>query len=380
MALRRKKNFIRSLARQLMSAKTYFLCLTIALAIYLLPLQATTNKPLLGVYYGNNGWQMSQLQAMEKWQGKQHATIALFANWCDSAADLDNLFGQQLIEIWGDRHVPAIAWEPFSCDASATPSDIEVKIANGDLDRYVNQWADRMKTFLSGADGVYNTQDDRRAYIRFAHEMNGNWYPWSAEGTNRPNDYVRMWRHVKSLFFNKGMERRHLQWIWCVNATDVGNYKAESFYPGNNYVDWVGIDGYNWGKTQAWSEWQDPAQVFGDMLRRLRRVTSKPVAIGEVATTTSTTTGNKIADKSQWITNIFQYAQSQNIKAIAWFNQDKETDWAVFGGDRGDSTFVDNGKTYKTYSAYKTAIRNSSWISTNTKNHRLITDAEFAGL
>lgn len=144
---------------------------SIALTIYLLPLQAAANKPLLGVYYGNNSWQMSQLQAMEKWQGKQHTTIALFTNWCNSTAALDNLFGQQLVKIWDDRHVPA----------------------------------------------------------------------------------------------------------------------------------------------------------------------------------------------------------------IAWFNQDKETDWAVFGGDRGDSTFVDNGKTYKTYSAYKTVIRDRNWISTNAKNPRLITDAEFAG-
>ena len=106
-------------------------------------------------------------------------------------------------------------------------------------------------------------------------------------------------------------------------SIDLGNYKAESFYPGNKYVDWVGIDGYNWGQTQAWSQWQDPGQVFGDMLRRLRRVTSKPVAIGEVATTTSSTGGNTIADKSQWSANAFKYAQSQNIKAIAWFNQDK---------------------------------------------------------
>ncbi|MDV2993463.1 MAG: Endoglucanase H [Chroococcidiopsis sp. SAG 2025] len=371
---------MRSLARQLMSARTYFFCLTIALTIYLLPLQATTNKLLLGVYYGNNGWEMDRLQAMEKWQDKQHTTIALFANWCDSTTDLDNLFGQQLVKIWGDRHVPSITWEPFSCNASATPSDIEVKIANGDLDSYINRWADRMKTFLSGADGIYNTQDDRRAYIRLAHEMNGNWYPWSAAQGTRPTDYVRMWRHVKSLFFNKGMHRTHLQWIWCVNATDVGNYKAESFYPGNNYVDWVGIDGYNWGQTQAWSQWQDPAQVFGNMLHRLHRITSKPVAIGEMATTTTTTAGNQIAAKSQWITKIFKYTHSHNIKAIAWFNQDKETDWAVFGGDRGDSTFVNNGKTYKTYSAYKLAIRDRSWISANTKNLRLITDAEFAGL
>lgn len=58
----------------------------------------------------------------------------------------------------------------------------------------------------------------------------------------------------------------------------------------------------------------------------------------------------------------------------------KKTDQAVFGGDRGDSTFVNNGKTYKTYSACKLAIRDRSWISANTKNPRLITDAEFTGL
>ncbi len=81
--------------------------------------------------------------------------------------------------------------------------------------------------------------------LYLAHEMNGNWYPWSLGST--PNEYILAWRHVYTIFSNKGLESTRLQWIWCVNNEDFGNYTAENYWVGDNYVDWIGIDGYNFG-------------------------------------------------------------------------------------------------------------------------------------
>lgn len=308
--------------------------------------QTATNNALSGIYYGNQGWEMEDIKALEQWQGKKHTIVELFTNWDSEPHVSDNLFKQQLPNIWNNQNVPLITWEPYV--QGTTPNDIEVQIANGDYDAYINNWAEQIKTFLSGNDGIYNTQDDRRAYLRLAHEMNGDWYPWSAAmGNNSPADYVRMWQHTKTIFDSKGLDAKHLQWVWCVSHNDIGGYEAEAFYPGDAYVDWVAIDGYNWGAAQSWSNWQTPDHVFGSMIKRLRGMTYKPIAITEVGSTTLTETGVNVAAKSQWVTDFYQYAVNQNIKMTIWFNEDKETDWTIFGGQHGDQAFQHDQKEYK---------------------------------
>ncbi|MBV8886396.1 MAG: hypothetical protein JO235_20710 [Chroococcidiopsidaceae cyanobacterium CP_BM_RX_35] len=344
-----------------------------------------SNGMLLGIYYGANGVNnVAQIQALESWQGKKNAVVNLFTTWCDRTGYMDELFHRQLVAVWDNHNVPMITWQPFACTSSSTPADIDLRVANGEYDTYLNNWSDRMYGFLCGPDGIYNTADDRRAYMRFAHEMNGDWYPWSAlpNGTV-PSDYVRMWQRVKSLFYNKGMGWTHLQWIWTVNFTDNGwptPYTAESYYPGDNYVDWVAISGYNWGVAQWWSTWITPEQTFSPMLSRLRALTTKPVAITEIGCTTQTSSGTNILAKSQWITDAYHYLLTNNIKMVAWFNEEKETDWSIFGGLRGDNTFTYNGTADNIYDNYKAAVISNSLVPADTTNPRLLTDAQFAGL
>jgi beta-mannanase len=137
------------------------------------------------------------------------------------------------------------------------------------------------------------------------------------------------------------MDPTHVQWMWCVNHTDNGPFTAEEYYPGDAFVDWVAVDGYNWGQTQSWSTWSTPAQIYGDMLHRLRRLTTKPLAIPEYATTTSTARGQDIAAKSQWIAGVHQYMLANDVRLAVWFNLEKETDWAIFGGSQGDGVYVE---------------------------------------
>lgn len=341
---------------------------------------AASGTTLLGVYYGNQGWAMSDVQNMEAWQGKRHAVLTLFTNWCSQSKTLNNLFGQQLPAIWNNHNVPLVTWQPYLCSQSTTPSSIDTQIAAGKYDSYITTWRDRLKTFLAGPDGVYGTADDRRAYIRLAHEMNGNWYPWApGSGGETPANYVAMWQHVVTMFRGAGLDASHIQWIWSVNATDAGAYTAESEYPGDSYVDWVAVDGYNWGTSQSWSSWQTPAQVFDAMIGRLRTVTAKPLAITETGCSTSTSTGASVTAKLQWISDFFAYLPTRNVAMVSWFNTDKETDWAVFGGSNGDGTYSVGPTNSKTYSTYRTAVGATNLIGPDTTNPRLLTDAQFAG-
>jgi mannan endo-1,4-beta-mannosidase len=342
---------------------------------------AAANTTLLGVYYGNQGWKMDQVRHMEEWQGKKHAVVNLFTNWCNRTKTMDDLFKQQLINIWNNQNVPMITWEPFLCSASQTPADVEVKAAAGTYDSYLGAWADRLKVYLSGPDGRYGTSDDRRAYLRLGHEMNGDWYPWGAAvGNNSPDDFVAMWRHVRGIFDARQLDSSRVQWVWVVNHTDNGGFTAEQYYPGDNFVDWVGIDGYNWGTSQSWSSWKSPEEVYDDMIGRLRTLAvGKPLSITEYASSTATTGGPNVAAKSQWITAVQTYVLAKDVRLVAWFNEDKEADWAVFGGSNGDSSYRSGKVVYKTYTAYQNAVLRSEFIGSNKNNPRLLTDAQFQG-
>ena len=365
-------------ARRLATVALLFSCL--ASIVIMAQTGRAGGTVLLGIYYGNQGWKMEQVGHMEAWQGKKHAVVNLFTNWCNRSTTINNLFAQQLVNVWNNRNVPMITWEPYLCSATSTPADVEVRAARGEYDAYFNTWADRLKSFLSGPDGVLNTADDRRAYLRLGHEMNGDWYPWGAAmGNNKPTDYVDMWRRVKGIFDTKGLTSSRLQWMWTVNHDDVGAFTAEQYYPGDAYVDWTAIDGYNWGESQTWSDWKTPAQSYDAMIGRLRRVTLKPLALTEVGSSTSTTTGVSVPAKSQWIADLFSYVLTNDIRMVAWFNEDKETDWAVFGGGNGDGSYKGGKTTYKTYAAYRTAISHSAIIGPDTTNLRLLIDTQFAG-
>ena len=342
--------------------------------------QATAPPPaLLGVYYGNQGWAMGDVKAMESWQGRRHAVVELFTNWAGTKKTIDNLFKQQLPNIWANGNVPLVTWEPFT--GGSTPADIEARIGRGDYDAYVRTWAQRLAGFLSGADARLGTADDRRAYLRLAHEFNGDWYPWGAAvGANRPEDYVAMWQRVHALVAATGLGPSQLQWIWAANADDVGGSPAEAFYPGHTFVDWVAVDGYNWGASQSWSGWESPADVLGPMVARLRALAPlKPLSVTETASTSSTASGPSLAAKSAWVGELFDWLPGNGVRMLVWFNDDKETDWAVFGGGVGDGTFRSGRTTYRTLGAYRTGAGSASVTGADPANPRHLTDDQFAG-
>ena len=212
--------------------------------------------------------------------------------------------------------------------------------------------------------------------LHLAHEMNGNWYPWSLNST--PSDYILAWRRIHNIFSNKSLNSTRLQWIWCVNNADVGSYTAENYWVGNEYVDWLGIDGYNFGSSQSWSSWSWPNQTFDNMIARLRTLSpTKPLSINEYGSTTKRV-GNisDISAKTDWLNQFCNYITNKQIIMASCFNEDKETDWANFGGARGDVVW----NTLNGYSAYKNCLQSSNWVVPNNTNPRILTDQQFAGV
>jgi hypothetical protein len=111
--------------------------------------------------------------------------------------------------------------------------------------------------------------------IRPWWEMNGNWYAWGRD----PN-FVAAWRHFHDVVVAEGAT--NVTWVWVVNGIwqDPASDPAP-YYPGDAYVDWVGMDSYNWGLNPLQPDrWETPAEVVDPTLDRLEQIApGKPVCI-----------------------------------------------------------------------------------------------------
>jgi beta-mannanase len=163
-------------------------------------------------------------------------------------------------------------------------------------------------------------------FLRWGHEMNGNWYPWDGyhNGANAAavSKYIDAYRHIHDIFKSAGAN--NVLWVFCPNADSVPSdswNQAINYYPGDNYVDWVGFDGYNWGSAQTW-------QTFSAIAGRIYPALSaknKPMIVAETA---SSEMGG---DKGGWISALVPALSGSypGIKALVWFNMNKETDWRM---------------------------------------------------
>jgi hypothetical protein len=182
-------------------------------------------------------------------------------------------------------------------------------IAAGNYDASITAWAQAAKAF------------GHPFFLLLDEEMNGSWYPYSAGSNgNTAASFVAAWRHMHDLFVAAGAT--NVTWVWCPNV-DVDGSTAPfgQFYPGDDYVDWTGLNGYNWGAPG----WTSFARLFGSSYDALRRVApAKPIMIGETASAESG------GSKASWITNALEVQLPQRfpqIKALLWF------DWRIYEKD-----------------------------------------------
>ena len=315
---------------------------------------------------------MNEVRNISSWLGKHQTVVVSFTDWCNYS--MIDLFNSKLDNLWNNQSIPLITWQLFLCNYKSQPGVIKL-VNNHIFDLYLDQFSDHLKNWLAGNDSIYGTDDDRRIYIRLAHEMNGNWYPWSQNST--PNEYISAWHYIHNIFTNKGMDSTRLQWIWSVNYADFGNYTAEDYWIGDNYTDWIGIDGYNFGASRG-GTWEWPNEIYPNMIERIRKLsTIKPLSINEYGSTSIIHSGNvsNVTLKTEWLNQFCNFISDSEIKMASYFNIELETDWSIFGGTFGDSIW----NNFKAYSAYRNCLQSDEWIQPNITNKRLITDEQFAG-
>lgn len=219
--------------------------------------------------------------------------------------------------------VPLITWEPWAWGGGTEqPAYSLDRIAAGDFDAHITQWGQALTAW------GYPVQ------LRFAHEMNGNWYPW-AEGVNgnQTGDYVNAWRHVHDVVAATGAG--NVSWVWSPNVPYYGSTDLAGLFPGVGYVDVVALDGYNWGTSASWSGWISPQDLFAPGIAQLRALApGVPILISETAS--SEAGGNKAA----WNTALVSYLAAQpDVVGFVWFHLQKETDWRINSSATSASAF-----------------------------------------
>ena len=212
--------------------------------------------------------------------------------------------------------IPVLDWGPWVAGAGPDQPDFRLNaVVSGVHDAYVLEWANAAKTW------------GHPFFLRFGWEMNGDWkYPWSEQlNANRPGDYVAAWRHVHDLFAQAGAT--NVTWVWCPNVTDPTTTPLAGLYPGEAYVDWVCLSGYNFYEswisfdslfTGRGLSWLGPS--YGDVLSL---APTKPVLV----VTGSVEGGDGGAKKAAWITDLLSVQlprQFTQVAGVVWFNWDGE--------------------------------------------------------
>lgn len=252
----------------------------------------------------------------EQRTGLEFPILLVYKSW--GQGDIDDAAFTQFSQV---GKTPLLTWEPWNPEHGTEQAKYSLsKIADGDHDAYIRRNALKIKGY------------EKPVFLRFAHEMNGDWYPWGAsKNGNQPKDYVNAWNHVQDVFDDAGVN--NVTWVWSPNVEYDGSSPLSKLYPGDDRVDWIGIDGYNWGNNDG-HRWQSFNEVFDQTYTNLTTITSKPLLIAETAST------EHGGDKAVWIRDAFeQIPLLERVNAVVWFNLDKETDWRVESTDASAQSF-----------------------------------------
>jgi cellulose synthase (UDP-forming) len=266
-------------------------------------------------------WTTADLGAVNSFEQTARAHVGIvmwFADWQHARFDL-----AQLRAIGQRGSIPEISWEPwdYSKSTHTQPQYTLASIIDGHHDAYIRSWARGLHAY------------GRPVLLRFAQEMNGNWYPWSeATNGNRPGQYVRAWRHVHDIFTTE--HATNVKWVWAPAAGTLDIRPSQ--YPGNAYVDVLGLSVFNGGSGLNWGGWRSFARIFDTSERDLHQIApSKPIQVSEVASAEHG--GNKAA----WITGMFTDLHGHpEVRSVIWYDLNKQADWPITSSLRAARAFA----------------------------------------
>ena len=173
--------------------------------------------------------------------------------------------------------------------------EIAKRAGNGQYDKVIKKyckWAKKAK---------------RPIYLRIGYEFDG---PHNAF---EPKEYVRAYRYIVDLMRREGVE--NVAFVWHSYASPpYKGYPVADWYPGDDYVDWVGISVF--GHSYAGTDFGPDC----DNVLEFAKQHKKPVMIAEANPIQGIDKDNTDA-WDDWFVNFFSFTYQKNIKAISFINE-----------------------------------------------------------
>lgn len=248
----------------------------------------------------------AQVQGYQRVAGKRISVVTWFASAYEQGR-LTSWRNNYALPLTRVRKAGAVSLIKFSVQDYAFAQTGRIAstrdIARGVYDAYFEEAAEAVRDFKDPV------------FISINHEMNGTWYPFSEAypGSNvTAQDYIAAWRRIVDVFRRKGAN--NAAFVWSPNVPDVGPVPYTSYYPGDAYVDWVGVSFYS---GNAVSNLQQIYRTYAP---------KKPIFITEWATGEDK---NRyfvgFPGEAQWIEQFFTSLEKNypRVKAISWFQWDK---------------------------------------------------------
>ncbi len=310
-------------------------------------IEPAQNGIYFGVYQEDAPFKIKDLNQFEKAAGKKVSILMWYQPW---SMEGRNKFNQKTNDALQKRGItPMISWEPWNPgedpkklkEPAKQPLYQLKNIIRGDYDGYIRKWAKDLKRFGGPI------------LLRPMHEMNGVWYPWGGPvNSNKPEEFVVAWRHIYKIFDEEGA--KNVTWVWSVNHKSVptnDGHTIDIYYPGDEYVDWTSISGFNWGTSSPWSKWHSFQEVYENTINELSAY-NKPIIISEISTV------EQGGDKALWIEDAFRDIKNNypKIKGIVWYNRtdSKQQDWRFETSPQSTKSF-------------RQAVKDSYFLSKPTK-------------
>lgn len=246
----------------------------------------------LGVFLHNSYEHPGLYDRYARQVGREPAVIGSYKTWSIPAIDRPRLNA-----IWSRGALPMVTWEPWGGHGKVFSL---ADIAAGRYDRYIYRAAAAAAAW------------GKPLFMRFAHEMNGDWYPWGrGSNGNTPRLYIAAWRHIVRAFRASGAE--NVIWVWAPNQNFSGRFPFRQYYPGDRWVDWVGLDGFNWARSPRW---QSFTEIFAGSYNAMVGMTAKPMMVAE------TGSWEDGGSKAEWVTNALtqELPLFDHVRALLWWS------------------------------------------------------------
>jgi mannan endo-1,4-beta-mannosidase len=232
----------------------------------------------LGVYEGGAPPSPASIAGFALAVGHQPNLAGYFSGWAERFQT------SYALEVRRRGMIPFVQIDPSFASVAG--------IASGAYDGYLRAYADSVRGYGYGV------------VIGFGHEMNAPWYSWGY-GHTPPATFVAAWRHIVTLFRGQGAD--NVTWLWTINADVAGSGPIAKWWPGAQYVTWVGIDGFYYRQSDTFTT------VFGQTIDQVRTFTSKPVLLSETAVGPKTGQFAKIG-------NLFNGMRRYHTLGLVWFD------------------------------------------------------------